>query len=175
MAAAKRSTVARKALKREDGKYNAVLRKLRAETKAPFPKGFAEMIEDDLTGSGKLAVPRRFALVYLDRPWPKIAKLVHQDRDFAVSTAHIADVLHSTIQSYKSLFDWLTSAELRMLAAITTRKDSEQVMRDGEAQTKEAATPASKRKTREIFANLEVPHGYVVIPRLEDHKGGVHG
>lgn len=47
MAVAKRSTVARKApktqtksvaLNREDKKYNAVMRILRAETKAPLPK-----------------------------------------------------------------------------------------------------------------------------------------
>src|SRR5262245_55658735 len=104
--------------------YKRLHRRLRREKTGMLPKSFAATVEHDFTGSGKFAVPRRFALAFLERPWREVAKEVKKDRELAINVAQVAKNIRTCIPAYESLVKWLDAASLRMLACICVRTDS---------------------------------------------------
>lgn len=102
---------------------------LRNEKEAPLPMGFAETIEADLTGAGKYAVPRRVAMAMLERTWPELKAGALGDRATAEAFANAAEDIGIAVKHYESLVQWLRVAEVRLLLAVGTRADCEELYR----------------------------------------------
>ncbi len=98
-----------------------------AETEGLIPKGFAQTVERDLGGSGKFGEARRFALAYLEQPFRESTEKVAADRELAVATAHVSDVLREHIKSYEALLGWIRAAHTRMWMSIAVREDMEEI------------------------------------------------
>jgi len=101
-----------------------IFARLMAETEPLIPKGFAERIERDVTGNGDLAVVRRLALAFLEKPFRAMVKQAETDRAFAESMAYMSKAVREREQSYRLLADWLGAASSRMLMAVCARDDS---------------------------------------------------
>lgn len=128
-----------------------VLRKMRAEKESVLPKGFADTIENDLTGSGKYAITRRLAMAYLERPWPESTKNLIKNRKTADALAAVAENLAVVVEQYKSLVGWMETAHVRMVAALATRADFDELLKHGKrAQAKADHEEAARTKPKRV-------------------------
>lgn len=137
MAAKKSSNTATKELQ-----YEKMYRKLRRETKGFLPVSFAAEAERCLTGSGNYAVVRRFALALLEKPFTSWVENVKSDRDFAISMAKLSDEMGAVVKAYKDLADWMSAAEVRMIFALATRRDMEDILKAAKEVTPREAANA---------------------------------
>lgn len=101
------------------------LSSLISETEPMLPKGFVLEVERDLAGSGKFAILRKLALTYLERTFPQTMEDMRSNRDFAVASAHIADVLKGAIRSHEALVGLLQAAELRLHFAVAAAREED--------------------------------------------------
>ena len=115
-----------------------LLKQLMAEAEGLIPRGFAQKVESDITGSGNLAITRRLALAYLEKPFGDVAGQVGADREFAVSLAHICDALDAHLGSYEALLGWLRAATTRMSMSIAMREDMESVFAEAKERSRSA-------------------------------------
>ena len=112
------------------------------ETDAVLPDGFARKVDEDISG-GDLAASRRLALEYLERPFHETTEKLRNDRELAVATAHVAEVLEGHIISYGTLLEWLRMARIRMIVAGAVREDMDEVRA-------EAKADAEREKSRKL-------------------------
>lgn len=98
-----------------------------------LPEGTAEMVEQDMTGGGNLAISRRVALALLETPFRETVARVRADHDLAVAFAVASEDLESHIEMYERLVEWLKIARTRMAAALTIREDMPAIIEEAQA------------------------------------------
>ena len=103
--------------------YNAALR----EPTGFLPEGMSETIEAEFTGAGNLAVSRRMATAFLEKPFSEMAGKILADRDTAVAIEHASQVLDGHIERYERLVEWIKTAKVRMMFAVAARDDGDAI------------------------------------------------
>lgn len=80
-------------------------------------------------------VMRRMILVMLTKSGRELVENVGKDRAFAVALADVYQHTRGCIERHEALMDLLKAAELRMMIALCTRGDMQQVIDESAAST----------------------------------------
>ena len=78
---------------------------------------------------------RRMALAFLAKPFKEMADRISEDRDAAVALATAEIAIEDAAARYKALSDFLTTAKTRMMVALCSRSDMQEIRQQAEIES----------------------------------------
>jgi len=117
---------------------DAFFAKLDGETEPILTDVQVNKIESIINDNGTMQ-GRRAGLAYLSMPFPETTKKIEGNREFAVALANAQVVIKGAAQHYEYLAELLNAASTRILLALCSRPDMEEVVKEGKRDAEEAA------------------------------------